>query len=225
MKNIKFAFGTGTRKTLPFEIGGVTFFSRPLTSREELELADLGDRYDLENENAPISTYLEEQAQVLATLLATRANGQAVDPGWMLDHLGVQNMTAMLAFLRTGERPHETLNLKPWTDEPLTIEGRPFTMRPLTFREQARLAAFPQDGSSRAITEFTAAHLAELLNVRALPSDNPDQDQQAVTANWLLDHLGAAELQQILTLIQNGPNADGAETEDPPSEAAASTPS
>lgn len=222
MKNIKFAFGTGTRKSLPFDIGGVTFFSRPLTSREELELADLGDRYDLDAENAPIGAYLAEQADVLARLLNSRAVSEQISTNWIQEHLGVQNMTATLDFLRTGDRPAEALDLTTWTDDPITIEERPFALKALSFQEQGRLATFPQDASARAITEFTAGQLAQLLNARALPSDHSHED---VTADWLLDHLGAAELQQILTLIQNGPNADGAETEGPPEEAAASTPS
>lgn len=223
MKNIKFAFGTGTRKTLPFELGGVTFFSRPLTSREELELGDLGDRYDLDGDTGSMSQYLAEQSEVLARLLSSRAQGEQVSPAWVEQHLGVQNMTALMGFLRTGERPSGTLDLHPWADEPLTIEGRPFEMRPLTFTEQGLMARIPLDGTGRAIAEFSATHLAQLLDARALPVDG--EQPGPVTADWLLDHLGTAELGEILTLIQNGPNADGAETTDPPSEAAASTPS
>lgn len=222
MKTIKFAFGTGTRKTLPFEIGGVTFFSRPLTSREELDLADLGDRYDLESADGAISVYLDEQAEALSKMLSSRAVNDPVDAAWIKQHLGVQNMTLLMGFLRTGERPDGTLDLTTWTDEPITIEGRPFTLRAPSFAEQGRLAQLPQDGTNRDIAIFSATQLSLLLDARALPADKP---HPPVTTDWLLDHLGTNELSEILTLIQNGPNADGAEAEDPPSEAAASTPS
>lgn len=201
----KLVFGSQSRKSLPFDIAGVTFFARPLTTREELPLADLGDRYDLGgNDLQDFQAFAREQADLLAGLLQDRAQGDPtplITPEWVMNHLGGDSLPRLLTFLRTGERPAEPLQLTDWTEEPLVINDREFRTRRLNFREQLLAADVPEDESTRATTERAAASLAGLLEARAV-------DGQPVTGDWLIDTLTTAELSELITLLARGPEVD-----------------
>lgn len=201
----KLVFGSKAHRTLPFDIAGVTFFARPLTTREELPLADLGDRYDLTSEDFQnFQAFAAEQAELLAQLLQDRAQGDPVPlitPTWVMDHLGSESLPRLLTFLRTGERPRDALQLTDWTDEPLVIDDREFRTRRLNFREQLIAADFPEHETNRAITERAAANLAGLLEARAV-------DGQPVTADWLIDTLTTSELTSLTSLLARGPEVD-----------------
>ncbi len=201
----KLVFGSQSRKSLPFDIAGVTFFARPLTTREELPLADLGDSYDLEsNDMQSFQAFAREQAELLAEMLQSRAQGDPtplITPEWVLDHLSSDSLPRLLTFLRTGERPKEALQITEWTEAPLVIDDREFRLRRLSFREQLLAADMPEDEGNRATTERAAANLAGLLQARAV-------DGEPVTGDWLIDTLTASELTELISLLASGPQVD-----------------
>ncbi|MVN88291.1 hypothetical protein GO986_16215 [Deinococcus sp. HMF7620] len=225
MKTQKFAFGTNSRRTLPFDIGGVTFFAHPLTVAEELQLADVGDRYDLDAlEGTEVAPFIQEQIGVLSGLLRSRVQGDVlINPGWVEVHMGTLTLTPLLALLRSGEKPQGSLTLTSWLDEPFTVQERTFDALPLSFAEQLQAGALGQDGTSREITEGSLRLLAALLTARA--TDNGGK----VTPEWLMANLGTADLGPLLSLIQNGPevpdpNADETAPEGGPASGAAGLP-
>ncbi|GGR62178.1 hypothetical protein GCM10008959_25150 [Deinococcus seoulensis] len=224
MRSQKFAFGTNTRRTLPFTVAGETFFAHPLTADEDLTLADIADRYDLDGlSGATLGPFMAEMAETLARILQTRAQGSTLIPTeWVLTHVGLSTQTPILDLLRTGNRPEQPLELTPWLDEPFSIQDRAFTARPLNFAEHIRLGSLPEDGTSRELTQGSAALIAEYLDART------DETGEPITAAWLTANVTANELGQILSLLQNGPealdpNADRPGEGSPPSEADASS--
>lgn len=206
----KFKFGTAKHQTLPFTIGGVTFFSKPLTIGEELPLAALGDDYDA-GEATPEQqrALMAGQAEYMATLLRSRlvaTEGEApnIDTDWAMQHFGVSNLISVLAFLRSGKRPSEPLELVNWSDEPLEIDDLRFAMRQFNFAEQLEAANLANvEGGAAASVGASLDVLALLLNNRI----QGDEPRPVVTAQWLEQHLTAADIQGVMTLLQNGPDA------------------
>lgn len=220
MRTQKFAFGTNTRRALPFTVAGETFFAHPLTADEDLTLADIADRYDLDAlSGAVLGPFMTEMAGMLAQILQTRVQGNTLIPAeWVLTNVGLSTQTPILDLLRTGNRPEQPLELTSWLDEPFSIQDRAFTARPLNFAEHIRLGSLPEDGTSREVAQGSATLIAEYLDARTHETGEP------VTAAWLTANVTANELGQILSLLQNGPealdpNADRPEEGSPPSEA------
>lgn len=205
----KRAFGTGSRKTLPFLLAGLTFFARPLTVDEDLALSDVADRYETEElTGARVVELMEEQAGVVTDLLQGRVQGEPrplITPTWVMTHLGAQNLPRVLGFLRTGERPREALELREWEQEPFSVQDREFRSLQLSFDEQRRAATLGDGGSTRETLTASLDLLAGLLTVRAV-------DGEPVTAEWLKANLGTEDITGLLTYLQHGPDE---EDEDP----------
>lgn len=229
MRTQKLIFGTNSRRALPFDIAGITFFAHPLTADDELQLADIGDRYDLDAlEGADLLPFTEDMADALASTLRARAQGDAaqhVTRDWVLTHSGQHTQTNILNLLRTGKRDGP-VELTPWLDEPFYVQDRPFTALPLNFRETGLMAtiAAGDNVSSRQTLESTSGVLAQILTARALDDTTP------VEPAWLTANLTAGDLTKIMVFLQQGeegldPNADAdAETPgSPPSAADASS--
>ena len=211
MRTAKTAFGTQSRKSLPFTLAGRTFFSKPLTVGEELTLSDIGDRYDLEAlDGEHVAPFIREQCGLVADLLNHRLQGEAserITPEWVMRHVNAGTLEALLGFLRTGERPKRSLDIVAWFDEPITVQDRAFRATPVNFEEQLQAGEIKADGSNREIVQSSMHYLATLLTHRA-------EDSQAVTADWLTENLGVNDMQELLNLLQNGPQED----EDPNAE-------
>lgn len=215
MKNTKFAYGTQSRKTLPFILAGLTFFSRPLTVAEDLALSDVGDRYDLDAVGGQdLVPFFDEQTALVADLLRSRVQGDdapvQVTPEWVRQHVGVITLPRILGFLRSGERPGESLDLGNWFEEPITVQEREFRARQASFGEQVQAASIPAEGTTRQILDAGLTYLAALLTARAV-------DGEPVTSEWLMENLGASDVTELTGLLQSGPQED----EDPNAEAQA----
>lgn len=204
----KFAFGTTSHKTLPFDLGGLTFFSKPLTVLEELPLSELGDSFDVaDNLTAEkLRHFFREQAELIAAVLRDRVQGDGggqITPDWVLTQLGSDTQPLLLQFLRTGRRPAGSLDLISWLDEPFSIQDRDFVARKLSFAEQIEVMGsglVAQTGSTADTVRSAAAMLAPILSARAA-------DGQPVEPDWLLASLTAEDLSRVTTLLQSGPEA------------------
>lgn len=211
----KFKFGTNKHQTLPFTIAGQTFFSKPLTIGEELPLASMGDHFDEAAAGVQETRdFLIGQAEFVAGMLRTRlttSDGSTppppIDTQWVLRNLGMSTYLALLQFLRTGQRPTESLELRNWNDEPIEIDGFSFAMRQLSFDEQLLASELSVvEGGTVVIVESSLKVLAALLSNRLQTEQEP---KPVVTPEWLSEHLTAAEVQEILGLLQNGPDTEG----------------
>lgn len=197
MGNSTFVFGAQSRKDIPFQIGEYTFFSKPLTVREELPLAEVGDAYD--EAEGDIRVFIREQADALLPILQRRVQGEVMlSQQWVLDHVGVDTLPGLLELLKTGKRPSGPVALTNWDEQPIVINGREFHMRRLSFSEQANFNDAPDQKELRATINFGVNTLAGLLERRAL-------DGQPVTADWLLDHLSSDEIGAVTSLLLGGP--------------------
>ncbi|BDP44844.1 hypothetical protein DAETH_48130 (plasmid) [Deinococcus aetherius] len=207
MRHSKLAFGTQSRKTLPFTLAGLVFFTRPLTVDEDLSLSDVGDRYDLETlEPQETVAFLDEQLVIVADLLQSRVQGEPqplVTAGWAGMNLGASNLAKVLHFLRTGQRPEGPFELGAWEEETFTVQDREF--RPLrpSFAEQREAAMIGAAKSTREAIEGGLAFLALLLTNRAV-------DEQPVEVAWLRANLGTPDVTALTSYLQNGPQQEAA---------------
>lgn len=198
------AFGTNSRKALPFTVAGLTFFAHPLTVNEDLIFSDLADRYDLEAlSNAQAADFMGEQIEGLATLLRSRLQGTPetpLDAAWVGQHISTATFQTILAFLRSGTRPSSRLDIQDWGEEPFTVQDRAFQPRQFSFAEQQQAAGLGFEGTNREILESGLGFLADALNARAL-------DEGTVTADWLRENLASEDVTHMITYLQSGPEA------------------
>ena len=221
-KNLVFA--SKKHQTLPFTIGGVTFWSKRLTGEEELLMAEGSDAVLSPAEQ------LYQQAVRLAEMLTHRLQDQSVqiDQEWALKHLGTANTLELVKFWRTGERPvdfqNETFDLPEWGESLVLGEGddeHEFEARATSFKEQIALAQSTpagldfdnlSDAESVETIRTLSVFVTDLVNAR-LKRGEP------VDASWLLKQLQIAEITQLMTYLTSGevpveeeadPNAEGA---------------
>ncbi|MGY2892476.1 hypothetical protein [Deinococcus sp. UYEF24] len=141
-KNLVFA--SKKHQTLPFTIGGVTFWSKRLTGEEELLMSEVSDAVLSSDDK------LKQQAGHLAELLTHRLQDHSIqiNQDWAMKYLGISNTLQLVQFWRTGERPadfqHETFDLPEWGDPLLIGDGddeHEFAARATSFSEQIALTA------------------------------------------------------------------------------------
>ncbi|WP_295818024.1 hypothetical protein [uncultured Deinococcus sp.] len=116
----------------PFDIAGRTFFGKPLTAAEEDVLQEINLLGYTRNPGETLQAELELLREVLER---RRAGTEALDPGWVAEHLGRANTEALIRYLRTGVKAHGPLDL-PVFSEPIQIDDQVFTPRAMSFAEQ-----------------------------------------------------------------------------------------
>ncbi|WP_339096188.1 hypothetical protein WDJ50_02545 [Deinococcus sp. VB142] len=223
-------FATKTLQQQKFPLGDREFFSTRLTGEEEIVYQE-GSTLASFGMNLPQQT--RANLDMYALFLNHRIDGPAVDAEWTGQYLGPSNVLELMAYLRTGHNgpgivpaPGMVLDL-PELPQDIEIGGRVFGGRALSYNEYLHyLDSLPdedmvsiavrvqQEGDAnpiallneaRQVVSYTSATrraqagaVAAQLSVRILDGG------EAVSGEWILEHLSIDEVAQVFDYLRTG---------------------